>query len=1443
MRMDADFHQYCANVAGLYLSLKEAFSEDSGRSTTATLSRWQRRTLRKRRRLGRNLTDDELKERRRWLRDATLEINRSTRESAGEERRQPQDAGNGIDPSFETDTVTREEPGGFRKYLSWFGEPDRERDTLAARLEEDIVLLNRVLHALDRGDETFFLYLTNKVAEINDWLSENGLYWFGHKPRAAEETPSPAVEGPPPYAVEDQKKRIQEAWPWEGERASREKLRRQSREALKESALVFRSEDGKIFEREEARQKHQEQIDAYFEFCRQWEFQNKIKSWRDAEVEKKDKGDTSHPNDSEKSDAPNETTADGEILEELVYKIFKQPSNTVTLRKLADLLFRSPKNQSKLALLLGMPPSRWLREEEEESVILRRSFHRMADPVNLPDRPLRDVTGLCFSGGGIRSATFNLGVLQALAELHLLQCFDYLSTVSGGGYIHQWVAAWWMRASESAAPASAFQTVNRSMIAQPVSTLPGIEPTQVSFLRRFSNYLTPQIGAFSTDTWTMVAIWMRNTFLNQLILMSSFLATFGLLRLFLLGLETWTDHVSQNGVHYKTVTVTLTAFLAFFIFVAWRLRFFASELDHSVKSDRSRHRDGPIVLAITSLLCSAVFYTVICGGSELPVQAADEDLWQWLLRLLLTPIGLAIGSVLFLWPVAMAYVGFTTKNYRDAHPRSAGLVSRFVVIPASAAFAAVAVFLVLALTFRYLQAALPTFWYNHLCVSQNRTVQKLVEYISNHSAIFCDLLFLFVPPVLVAALFLVSVLHIGLNRRVFRDEVLEWMARLRALGFLISFAWLAVGGCLILSAPLVGIAPPLKFKAWSSLTVALWGAISGGGALAAKNKPDASDSRIKQYGRQALIQIAPYVFIVGIFISISSIVSLASEAAGAQVWKHLTILCAGSLIFFVLYGLNVDINEFSMHSFYRNRLARCYQGASVIDRRPDEFTGFSCDDRTIRLGDLRFSKNTDDAKGQYPGPFPIFCCTLNFTSGEDLAWQERKGASFAFTPLYSGYDIPWTGIDRKDDQYLYYNGFRDTSDLAHPRGPGLADACAISGAAVSPNWGYHTTPGMAFLMTCFNVRLGVWKRNTRYPTRTSSNRNVADPRTEKQSPRFAPWHLLLELLGKTNAKNEFLYLTDGGHFDNMGLYELVRRGCRYIVVCDAEQDEDLAFEGIAMALRKCRTDFGVEIDLDLRAIRKLVESGLSSVHCVVGTILYPNEDPETPGRDRGKIVYLKSTLTGGEPADILSYKLEHSEFPHDKTADQWFSESQFESYRVLGRFIGLTSLKPACEEENGVVKFGGKRRAFFNHLYDVWYPVTPAIEQHLSEHGEKFDALLRELRSKENYAIHANEIFEAGNANLSEGAEGYRDYFQAFAHSLFEFMWRVFNDLDLQIASNRAHPQGQIWMNTFRRWAEMLFVQQAWPKYKDRYPASFHFFLREHLEFKKPGTTSPIDLP
>jgi predicted acylesterase/phospholipase RssA len=143
----------------------------------------------------------------------------------------------------------------------------------------------------------------------------------------------------------------------------------------------------------------------------------------------------------------------------------------------------------------------------------------------------QELVGLAFSGGGIRSATFNLGVLQGFAELGLLPMFDYLSTVSGGGYIGGWYEAWIYRAaldqrvaqcselsSSSEKPVSGIWRVQKCLTTDRSGKIDHSEAQALRFLREYSNYLTPRLGFLGADTWTAAAIYIRNLLLNQAIL-------------------------------------------------------------------------------------------------------------------------------------------------------------------------------------------------------------------------------------------------------------------------------------------------------------------------------------------------------------------------------------------------------------------------------------------------------------------------------------------------------------------------------------------------------------------------------------------------------------------------------------------------------------------------------------------------------------------------------------------------------------------------------------------------------------------------------------------------------------------------------------------------------------------------------------------------------------
>ncbi|UOQ69049.1 hypothetical protein [Hymenobacter volaticus] len=357
-----------------------------------------------------------------------------------------------------------------------------------------------------------------------------------------------------------------------------------------------------------------------------------------------------------------------------------------------------------------------------------------------------------------------------------------------------------------------------------------------------------------------------------------------------------------------------------------------------------------------------------------------------------------------------------------------------------------------------------------------------------------------------------------------------------------------------------------------------------------------------------------------------------------------------------------------MHHFYRNRLVRAYLGASrprfERERTANPFTSFDRRD-DLKMCSLRRSdpleKSEAPQKHPYDGPYLIINATLNATKVTDLAQQNRKAESFVFTPYYCGFDFAKIRAVNPAKPTFDF-GYRPTEQYAYPKdgGPGVGTAMAISGAAASPNEGYNSSPATAFLLTLFNLRLGWWIGNPRI----SKTWQEADPN-------LGLLYLLKDLFGRSNTSDKFVNLSDGGHFDNMGLYELVRRRCRYIILGDGEEDHLFTCEGLANAIRRCRVDFGAEITIDVTPITNR-EAGISRSHYAVGTILYPEDPPEMPS---GYLLYLKTSLTGDEPTDVREYAQYNTAFPHQSTGDQFFNEAQFESYRRLGLHVFETVLK------------------------------------------------------------------------------------------------------------------------------------------------------------------------
>ena len=1180
-------------------------------------------------------------------------------------------------------------------------------------------------------------------------------------------------------------------------------------------------------------------------------------------------------------------------INELIEKIF--PSTI----KIGEMVYSkeglqadlpsNPKLQQQLAAKSYFTPSKWLVEKEMQ---VRGVW--TGDPASediYKTVAENWLTGVCFSGGGIRSATFNLGVMQGLAQLGLLPNIDYLSSVSGGGYIHEFLAGWILQKGSRA-------KVIEELIPQAEPGCPPRAPEPIEWLKRYSSYLTPARGIFSTDTWTAFAIWMRNTILNQIPILTAFASAFFLVHLIEpRPIEGWHPGPGHGEVLGSGVWIVsglvLAAYAIVSVYILWRNLYRQEQwAANGVGSVEDLLTNQTVVkYVITPWLSCSLWLSY-----WVQLHFADQSWWYWL------PLGFL--SLMILATVqAVAFAGGAPRAYKNLNPEASWWRNGWAWT-GFAASGAVATAVALALGWAGMEA---TQWGS---VAFSKWIHATFPVNIGNEPLIIDawrIRLVMLPGLLLSVPYMAIELTLGLLGRDYWIMRREWLARLRAWSMLYALVW-AGGVSLVLLGPYLGYYIESKGAAWiwSSLIAFLAShaaTIFAGWSGKSDGKP--TKSGILGFKPMDLLAlVAAPVAIVSLLLLLSFAASvtvdksarlvqtedcsvtsafsvhcqLKNSAAGIPSAKEFIVADSVCLLTMLsvalLLGWRVDVNEFSLHSFYKNRLSRCYLGATVPGRRqPDPFTGF--DDRSRMMtadGQLRehppfvkellplgYTKATGQV-GQYDGPFPIFCTTLNLTTGEDLATQERKGTSFAFTPLYSGYSVPWTDGQRNDA--VSFNGYVPTDEYAYRNGGiHLDSAVAISGAALNPNQGYNSNPALAFLMTFFNVRLGWWISNTRkMDTWPASN--------GRSTPRFALIHLFKELFGKVGDGTKYLNLSDGGHFENMGLYELVRRRCSYIIVCDAEEDPEMKFEGMGGAITKCRADFGAEIDLDLRPLRRQEDTQYSKVHCVVGTIRYPpppgegtnaqvateckNMGDDDDDAYTGVIVYMKSSLVGDEPADLLTHQLKCAEFPQDSTANQWFAETLFEAYRRLGHHIAMTTIRPALSPLETRVKGRRDIPDLFERMYEVWYPRTPEMEKYLGRHLRQYEDFMKELRER-NELIGLEERLNDPQSTVAlqkrrnprdptapadlpfvkwsapQNIAGSGLYATQFANSLLGFMYTVYTNLQLSFPDNRISPHAERWICLFRRWCRVDLLQDTWIEHEFVYSEDFKLFAKREL--------------
>jgi hypothetical protein len=829
------------------------------------------------------------------------------------------------------------------------------------------------------------------------------------------------------------------------------------------------------------------------------------------------------------------------------------------------------------------------------------------------------LSALCLSGGGIRSATFNLGVLQALARSGMLPRFDYLSSVSGGGYIASWLQAWIHRQQQEAGTAQDVFAALGGRSEQPVNPL-APEPKPLDHLRQFSNYLTPRLGLFSGDTWTAAATILRNLLLNWLVILPLLAALV----------------VIPQGVYLlvqSTVSPGLGRILLYVSLIAELLASF------SIYYHRRFVRDPDTPPARYALLCvlpviaaAALLSFTGLGYANGPALVLDAPFWSSDNRPLLL--------FCILWCMITPLLGWMVVEvlYRLRHdvPRETRHSEKFEF--ASLVISGLAIALLLAVLIReWLQP-----FYNRPGLYVMLTLPVLLG------------LYLLARTLFVGLSSMSETFVTGAAPALVNDGDREWWARLSGWILAIALGWLAISGLCLFGQFLLD-----KITDAGKPLVAAAGGISGVAAalLGSRSRTDATNDEPSLMQKLALALAAP-VFVICVVLVMSWatatlggwIVTTNTNVAAEKIftdpmlrqpglrhtgfewfWALPGIFLAGALIM----GLVVNINRFSLHGFYRNRLVRAYLGASHTRRKPDPFTGFDASDN-LRMHKLRPTEGAQRL-------LPLINVTLNTLRNGNLAWQERKAESFSITPYYSG---------------NFHEGYRDSAVYGGQGGISLGTAVTISGAAANPHMGYCSSPALAFVMSLFNVRLGAWLGNTNAR---------GDKAFHLPGPRQALSPMLGELFGYTTPDFKYVNLSDGGHFDNLGLYEVVLRRCRHVVVSDAGCDPQARLGDLGNAIRKIRIDFGIPIRFEKEIEFYPNSSAKQGLYCAIARIDY---DAVDRGTAPGRLLYLKPTLRGrGEhpvPYDVYSYSKTVDSFPHEPTTDQWFTESQFESYRALG---------------------------------------------------------------------------------------------------------------------------------------------------------------------------------
>lgn len=429
------------------------------------------------------------------------------------------------------------------------------------------------------------------------------------------------------------------------------------------------------------------------------------------------------------------------------------------------------------------------------------------------------------------------------------------------------------------------------------------------------------------------------------------------------------------------------------------------------------------------------------------------------------------------------------------------------------------------------------------------------------------------------------------------------------------------------------------------------------------------------------------------------------------------------VLLFVL-GFFTNPNALSFHRYYRKQLA-------------DLFLQYSGNQKNIPIKDI-FNAGSDK-KTDYLAPYPLIntCLNLQNPGGGEKFKGTKASDYFLLSPFYCGSKLTC---------YVPTDRYQDYRQMTLPA------AVTISAAAVNPGLGIYSNKLLSVLMTVFNARLGFWISN---PLKLERSRAIV----------WWPVYFFKELLGRIGLNNKMINISDGGHIENLGVYELLRRGCRLILAVDAGEDAIYTFFDLNNLIIRARNELGLEIRFrDDQQPEDLIRPRPSQVYSkkrfAVADIYQWWEDrkvinPETQKeenqivnfdepRKMGTFIYVKSSVLAPAGKPYLSenddplkygtykYKIYHPEFPHEATSDQFFDEIQWESYFQLGRYIGADVLGikdlEQYEEKPAPQLSVEELLAWFDDKTALFAPPAPARGVMAGDDGDVFESLKVEAK-------------------------------------------------------------------------------------------------------------------